>query len=337
MKSKVSIYDIAKYLNVSPATVSYAINGVDKVSKKTRERVLKAAKKLNFVLDNTARSLSTGKSHLIGLFLPLDDPSLALSQNPFYVEFLSGIEKSISKSNYDIVLGSQKVSTNFYSWAKSRNLDAAILLGRYPQTSMDDINSLNIPLVLVDIYDSQLQNSHIIRINDRLGTYIATKHLIENGHKKIGFVGYKNISTLDRERYEGYCQALHEANLEVNDLYQYDCLATLNDGYKIAEKIASDNFVTGVVCVADIIALGIIRKYHALNLEIPKDLSIIGFDDICEAQYSIPALTTIKQDISDRGARAIDLLINELSSPSSSQQNIVLNPHLIERKSVKKL
>ena len=152
MKNKVSIYDIAKYLNVSPATVSYAINGVDKVSKKTRARVLNACKKLNFIPNTTARSLSTGKSHLIGLYLPLDDPSLALSQNPFYGEFLAGLESAISECDYDIVLGSQKVSDSFCNWVQSRNLDAAIMLGRYPNETNEDIDSLKIPIILIDIY-----------------------------------------------------------------------------------------------------------------------------------------------------------------------------------------
>ena len=214
MKNKVSIYDIAKFLNVSPATVSYAINDVDKVSPKTRQRVLNACKKLNFVPNSTARSLSTGRTHLIGLYLPLDDPSLALSQNPFYVEFLAGIESGISQCDYDVVLSSQKVSNSFSSWAKSRNLDAAIMLGRYPNEKIEDIDSLKIPIILIDIYDSNLTSAFSIRTNDRLGTYKATKYLIENGHKKIGFVGYKFISQLDTERYQGYLDALKEANLE---------------------------------------------------------------------------------------------------------------------------
>ena len=114
------------------------------MSPKTRQRVLNACKKLNFVPNSTARSLSTGKTHLIGLYLPLDDPSLALSQNPFYVEFLAGIESGISQCDYDVVLGSQKVSDSFSSWAKSRNLDAAIMLGRYPNEKIEDIDIADI-------------------------------------------------------------------------------------------------------------------------------------------------------------------------------------------------
>ena len=337
MKNKVSIYDIAKFLNVSPATVSYAINDVDKVSPKTRQRVLNACKKLNFVPNSTARSLSTGRTHLIGLYLPLDDPSLALSQNPFYVEFLAGIESGISQCDYDVVLGSQKVSNSFSSWAKSRNLDAAIMLGRYPNEKIEDIDSLKIPIILIDIYDSNLTSAFSIRTNDRLGTYKATKYLIENGHKKIGFVGYKFISQLDTERYQGYLDALKEANLEINEKYTYDALATIEDGYNVADKIYEDKLVTAVVCTADIIALGIIKKFTNLGLKIPQDLSIVGFDDIRDAKYSTPGLTTIKQDVFNKGFAAISTLIDEINGKNEGKKSLVTEPILIERNSVKKM
>lgn len=337
MKNKVSIYDIAKYLNVSPATVSYAINGVDKVSAKTRTRVLNACKKFNFVLNTTARSLSTGKTHLVGLYLPLDDPALALFQNPFYAEFLAGLENGISECDYDIVLGSQKVSNSFCQWASSRNLDAAIMLGRFPNATAEDFNSLKIPIILIDIYEEPLNNNLSLRTDDRKGTYLATKHLIDKGHTKIGFVGYKNISLLDRERYEGYLDALKEFGLDINENYTYDSLATIEDGFKVAEKIQQDGLVTAVVCSADIIALGIMKKYSKLGLNIPKDLSVVGFDDIRDAQYSNPGLTTINQNVFEKGYKAISLLIESMNNKNLEQKSIITEPLLIERNSVKDL
>ena len=190
---------------------------------------------------------------------------------------------------------------------------------------------------MIDIYDSNLNSALSIRTDDRLGTYKATKYLIDKGHKKIGFVGYKYISQLDTERYHGYLDALKEANLEINEKYTYDALATIEDGYKIADKIHEDNLVTAIVCSADIIALGIMKKYINLGLNIPQDLSIIGFDDIRDAKYSNPGLTTIKQDIFNKGFDAISILIDEIDGKNQGKKILVTEPVLIERNSVKKM
>ncbi len=337
MKKNISIYDIAEYLNVSPATVSYVINGVNKVSEKTKQRILDAIDELGYVPDHNARSLSTGKSHLIGLFLPLDDASIAFLQNPFYVEFLGGLEQGIANQDYDIVIGCQRNSANFKDWAISRRLDGIVMLGKYPKNVYDDIKKLNIPVVLTDVYEEYSDEFYNVRINDEQGMYIATKYLIENGHSKIGFIGYNTYSLVDMNRFSGYKRALKEANLKVNYDVVYPCLATFEDGYKVADKLIEDVNVTAVVCAADIIAVSIIKRFSELGKKIPDDLSIIGFDDIQIASYIHPGLTTVKQDISEKGKKTAQIIINSLKNDLKTNTLINLEPKLIERQSVKKI
>ena len=337
MKKKISIYDIAKYSNVSPAAVSYVINGKNKVSEETKKKVLAAIEELGYVPDHTARTLSTGKSHLIGLMLPLDDTSIAFLQNPFYVEFIGGLEQGISNYDYDIVIGCKKKINTFKHWAKSRGLDGVVMLGNYPENVYQDIKELNIPVVLTDIYEEHSKEFHNIRIDDEKGTYIATKHLIENGHKKIGFVGCKDLSLVDKHRYLGYLKAMKEANLEVKEDYNYFSFATFDDGYKVADKIYEKKNVTAVVCAADIIAIGIIKRYNERKIKVPDELSIVGFDDIQDAKFIYPGLTTIRQDIGQKGKLAAETILKSLNEGIAEKTLIVTESYLVIRESVKQI
>lgn len=337
MKKKISIYDIAKYINVSPATVSYVINGVHKVSEETKQKVLAAIEELGYVPDHNARSLSTGKSHLIGLFLPLDDASIAFLQNPFYVEFIGGLEQGIANYDYDIVIGYQKNQNNFKDWARSRGLDGIVMLGTYPKNVYEDIKKLNIPVVLTDIYEEYADEFHNVRINDEKGMFLATKHLIEKGHKNIGFVGARNFSLVDKNRYHGYVKAMKEYNLTIDESNLYDCFATFDDGYAIADNIMKNKELTAIVCSADIIAIGIMKRYKELGKDLPNDLSIVGFDDISDAKYIYPGITTIRQDIGQKGKMAARIIVDNLENEVNTKTVITLEPILIERESVKSI
>lgn len=335
LKRKTSIYDIAKFINVSPTTVSYVINNKGKVSWETRQKVQKAIEELGFIPDTTARSLSTGKSHLIGLFLPLDNAAVAFTQNPFYVEFLTGLEIGIADYDYDIVIGCQKNINNFGEWVHSRGLDGVIMIGRYPQKTYQIINKLNIPIVLIDVYEDYPEKFYNIRVDDKKGMYDATKYLIDKGHKKIGFIGAPKRNMIDYNRYLGYELAMKESNIKIEENYLYDEFATFDSGLKIGEKLIENRNVSAVVCCADIIAIGIIRKFNEKNLKIPDELSIVGFDDIQDAKFIYPGITTIRQDIRLKGELASKTIIEHLNNKKTNGTLISLDLTLVERESVK--
>lgn len=336
MSKKVSIYDIAKLSKVSPASVSYVINGVNKVSKETKQKILDAIDELGYVLDNNARTLSTGKSRLIGLCLPLDEAYDAFIQNPFYVEFIAGLERGVGNSQYDIVVKCFSSQENFKSWVISRSLDGLVMLGKYPKIVYDELKKTNIPIVLIDVYEEYAKEFNNIRIDDEKGCYDATKYMIENGHKKIGFVG-KLDSLVDRNRFNGYLKALKDHNIEYFDDYLFECYATYDDGIKIAGEIINRNNVTGVICSGDIIAIAIIKKYIEEGKNIPDNLSIIGFDDIRDAKYIYPSLTTIKQDIVQKGELAAKILLKQFQAKEKRNIMKEIKTELIIRDTVKKL
>ena len=335
MKKKISIYDIAKYCEVSPATVSYVINGKKKVLDETRKKVLAAIDELGYVMDHNARTLSTGKSNLIGLLLPLHDAASSFIINPFYAEFFSGIENVIADYDYDIVIGSIKNQENINVWAQSRRLDGIIILGDYSKNVYDELKELNIPIVLIDVYEDFSKEFNDIRIKDEEAVYNGTKYLIASGHTNIGFIGSKDKSLLDFKRYSGFKKAMEENNLDAS-IY-FESSATFEDGYKCAKEMINDKKMTAAVCAADIIALGIMKYYGECGKTIPDDLSLIGFDDIADAKYVHPGLTTMHQDIKYKSKLAASILMENILNETVGNRLIEMDAPLIVRESVKNL
>lgn len=338
-KKKVSIYTIAKTLGVSPATVSYVVNGrYNKVSLETRQKILDEIEKTGYVPDVNARGLSCGRSRLIGLFLPIseDKQTSYLLNNPFYMEFIAAIEKYNRDSSYDLVLG-YKDQKEFVPWVLSRNFDAVIMLGKFPTQEAFRVDDLKMPLIFIDIYAEEFNRFTNIRSDDKGGMYKATKYLLEQGHRNIGYVGTASRSELDHQRYEGYSLALQEYGLQASEELLYLSYPDFEGGLKIAERILEDNRCTAIVCSADIIALGIMNKLEQLGKKIPDDLSIIGFDDIREASYAYPSLTTVRQNIVLKGELVMEALKQEIENENIERRVIVVDTDLIIRNSTKKI
>ncbi len=337
---KVSIYDIAKIAGVSSASVSYVINGKGKVSQETKQRILKAMEQTGYIPDTTAVTLSTGKSHLVALCLPFKDASEAFVNNPFYGEFLGYFEKEMIKEGYDIIIGSLMDANEFTRWVKSRNLEGIVMMGLFPSEIYEAVQKLGIAVVLVDVYESYSPAFKNIRVDDKGGSYNATKYLIDCGHQNIGFIGGNiNNSLVDDMRYVGYLQALEENHLNLDNKHVYKIPATFDGGYAIAEEIASHiDEMTAIVCAADIIAIGVIRRLNELGHKIPDELSIVGFDDIQAARYIYPALTTIHQSIREKGRLSALTMINQLNeNVKVDQEAVVIKTSLVVRQSVKNI
>lgn len=338
MSAKVSIYDVANEVGVSPATVSYVINGKGKVSESTKKKIIAAMKRVGYTPNNAAISLSTGKSRLVGVCLPYGDASNGFVNNPFYAEFIGSFQKEMSSRSYDVVMGSIRSEKLFCSWVKSRGLDALVLFGLYSNKILGAIKKLKIPCVLVDVYNDKMQGFTNVRVNDYLGSYLATNYLIEQGHKDIGFVSGTVESILDQKRYDGFKKAMFYHGYPVKDELVFHTATTLEGGEEAAIKLLPKlKEMTALVCDADIIAIGVIRKLQELKVSIPDQLSIIGFDDISAAKYIYPSLTTIRQDISEKGRLSARAILSELDDGNAATETIVIEPKIVVRDSVKKL
>lgn len=342
-KRKITIRDVAKFAGVSVATVSNVINGIDKTSEETKQKILNAIEEIGYRPDFTARSLAKGKSNLIGIMLPIiekgDEPSHLLKDNPFFSEFISGIEYIARRRGYDVLITGIEKGQTCKEWIDKRNLDGIILLGLHPESFFTEMKGVKLPIVLTDAYEDYASMFHRITIDDEYGGYIGTKHLIDLGHKNIVLAtGNITNSGVNNRRYKGYVRALTEAGIESSMDYVIENHLSYKGGYDIGMKILNDMpKVTGVFVIADITAFGVIKAFNENGRHVPEDFSVVGFDDIQLCQYITPGLTTVRQDIVEKGIAAAEAVINDIENGEISNRNILLPIELIIRESTRKI
>lgn len=339
--TKPNIAMIAKLAGVSTATVSYVINGKNKVSQKTKQKIETIMEELDYIPNINARSLTKGKSNLIGVTLPLLAPSETignhLETNPFYAEYLGEIHKVISTYDYDILLSGMRVKGKYKNWIKSRGLDGIILLGTYPPDIYEEVKQLNIPTVLTDVYEPYMDDFHTINTDDAKASYMAAKHLIDLGHKRIAFVGGDiKQSPIHNNRYLGFGRAMLEADLKINNDIIFETLTTFEGGVNFANQFIKEklNF-TALVVDADIVALGVMKTFLDYGIKIPDDISIVGFDDIQASSFMSPGLTTIRQFISKKGSIAGNLIMKDIIENKRTAERVLVDSKLIIRGSTK--
>ncbi len=339
MKQRATIKDVAREANVSPATISYVLNGKESISEETKLRVHKAMEKLNYIPNLSARGLVKNTSKLIGVVIPQTEPgSTLLFNNSFYSEIMSSIEYYARIQGYHVLISATDANESYFKLAKQRNLDGIIIIGAYPDCFFMDIKKTQIPIVIIDSYFED-HYFHSIQINDRYGGYIATKHLLDKGHRRIGiFTGCIKEGGVVKKRYDGYVDALKEYGLPVKQTDIFEGTVDFDSGLKLAKNLLDKKSdITAVFCIADILAIGAMKEFHNRGVRIPEDISIMGFDDLVISRYVSPSLSTIHQNIEEKGESAVRLLLNSMNGAQSGKQELILPISLIERDSVKQL
>lgn len=337
--ARATLKDVAQLAGVSAATVSYALSGKRTISDETKQRIQDAINTLDYVPDLSARSLSMRDSKLIGVVVPQTEPGDRLMfQNSFYSEVLGSIEYYARLKGYHILISATDANESYLTLAKKRNLDGIIVIGMYPDEFYQQMKKTQIPIVLIDSYCND-HYYHNIRIDDAYGSYLATRYILENGHKNIAFfTGQMKENGVMKKRLLGYQQALQEFNIPYRNEYVFEGQIDYNSGIALAEKlIHSDLPASAVVAAADILAIGAVKGFYEKGKRIPDDYSVIGFDDVEIAQYMTPGLTTIRQQISLKGQKAVELLLKHIEDPSLPKQEEILPLQLVARGSVKKL
>ena len=336
---RAKLKDVAEMAGVSAATVSYVLSGKRSISEETKSRVMEAIEALDYVPDLNARSLSMRDSKLIGVVVPQTEPGDRLMfQNSFYSEVLGSIEYYARQQGYHILISATDANESYLTLAKKRNLDGIIVIGMYPDEFYHQMKKTQIPIVLIDSYCND-HYYHNIRIDDAYGSYLATRHLLENGHTDIAFfAGQLKENGVMKKRLLGYKQALEEFELPFRKDYVFEGQIDYVSGIELAGKLVRSKLpTTGIVAAADILAIGAMKGLFENGLRVPEDYSIVGFDDLEIAKFLTPGLTTVKQQISLKGQRAVELLLKHINDPALTKQEEILPLELVERGSVRKI
>lgn len=348
MKKQVGIVDVAQEAGVSPATVSYVLNDAPVVIKQeTRERVLAVADKLHYVPDQAAKTLvssrkSRGKSMLIGVVIPQTEPGkYFMFSNPFYGDFLSAVEYEARKANYHLLISGVNADESYARIAKMRSLDGIVIVGKYPSADIDEYKKANIPVVLVDCYCDDDHFFHSVRTDDRHGGYLATQYLIDHGHRDIAFVaGDLKENGVNYMRFLGYCDALREAGIPLDEGLVFEGSVDFEYGSQAARQLVRQcaegtAHATAVFATADILAIGMMKGLRDAGMSVPEDFSVVGFDDVYFAEIS--SLTTVRQNISEKGREAAKIMIAAAGSDPIKYPRTerVIPMELVERASVR--
>lgn len=332
--AKATLADIAKLANVSKTTVSMVINNKDiNVSGSTREKILEAVKELNYIPNTVARSLSTKKTETIGVILPD-------IENPFFAEMIKAIEDTAEKLNYNVIICNSYNSTikedKYIRLLISKLVDGVIFIsGGNSEESLKLLEDNKIPFVIVDRYVQSSRKYSGVFCSNENGIHRGVKYLYEKGKRHIAFVqGPESIkiSILRRNAYE---KVAKELGIYDEDLICVDEF-TIDGGMRSTEKLMlSGKKIDAIFYSSDVMALGGMKFLLRNGYKIPRDVSVLGYDNINIAMFLEPELSTIAQPIYNMGKEACELIVDIIDEKVKEHKVIYLDPELIERDTVR--
>lgn len=328
-----TIEDVAEIAGVSIATVSRAINEPTKVADETRRRVSEAIAKTGYTTNAMARSLRMRRSNMILILAPdVGDPNFS--------NILVGLETEASKRGYGVLIGNTQNDpereANYLRFITSNQADGLILLTGHlpfghgnagPEGRLPPMVAVNEP-----VPDSTVP---FVGVDNFEGARIAAEHLISQGHRKIAFIGHSTSRVVNQLREQGYRAALQGANISIDPRMILDGDGTTESGRQATEHMfVRDVLPTAFLCVNDATALGVIIALNARRYDLPRQFSVMGFDDISFASFVTPSLTTMKQPRLRMGEAAMEVLLGLLEGNTSVRREVLLRSELVVRNSV---
>jgi LacI family transcriptional regulator len=332
-KEKTTIHDIARKLNITASTVSRALKDHPRISTETKKAVLKAAQKLNYQPNHIAAALRNGRSNIIGIIVPTADRS-------FFSSVVRGIEEVANASKYNVM-----ICQTYDSYEKEVATIEALLNARvdgiiasYAKSTISfdhyiKVKERGIPLILFDRSNDELEVSHVV-IDDFLGAFKATEHLIQQGCKRIAhFTNTRKIS-IYKERLRGYREALIANGLVYDEALVVESNLQLEDGRKSMEHLLENKLVVdGIFSASAYGILGAMQVLKENNMRIPDDVALVGFSNEVFTSVTEPALSTVEQHSMRIGNAAAQIFLEEVAAGNEKfiPQKIVLKPELIIR------
>jgi DNA-binding LacI/PurR family transcriptional regulator len=308
--SKIDIRDVAARARVSIATVSRAINHLPTVDARLATRVWKAVAELDYFPNTQARALVSGKSKLLGLIV-------SEITNPFFPELIQEFEQVAVERGYEILIASTNYERTKMEQCTRRMLErkvdgVAVMTFGIEDFLFEHFAANNIPVVFIDAAPSRPLSS-VVAVDYRAGIHEGVQHLAALGHREIGFISGPLRLRSAAARRDAFLDCMRSTGIKPNPQWIIEGDHTLHGGHDAMQKILRlPKWPTAMMCSNDMTAIGVQHALFEAKLKVPDDLSLIGFDDIHLAQYTIPPLTTVGMSCKDLALRAVDSLLSPL-------------------------
>jgi DNA-binding LacI/PurR family transcriptional regulator len=331
-KHSPTIRDVARAAGVSPGTVSRVLNNSPLVTPATREHVLNIVAEMDYRPNLIAQRLSLGKTLRISTIVPFFN-------RPAEIERLRGVVSALSQSQYDLIIhnveNNQQRDEYYRQIPRRQRVDGVVVISLPPGEEIAaHLSESDVPIVFIDVHHDNVRMFDRVLNDDVQGGYLATRHLIELGHRKIGFIGDLPDDpfgfTSSQDRYQGYCQALQETHIPLDARYVGRAEHGRNTAQTLSQTILQlPDRPTAIFAASDTQAMGVITAARQLGLSVPEEVSIIGFDDIEIAEYL--GLTTIGQQLFESGQVGVNLLLERMVDPERAPVKQEIENHLIHR------
>jgi DNA-binding LacI/PurR family transcriptional regulator len=319
--------DVAQLARVSYQTVSRVLHDSPHVRGETRERVLAAIRQLNYRPNSAAQALVTGRSKTLGV-VSFDTALYGPAST------LLGIEQAAHDVGYAVSVSSLRSLNRGTLLAaiqllRDQGVDGVAVIAPL-RAGMDALRHVRPDFAVVAVEAGPNASVPVVTVDQMAGAAAATRHLLSLGHRTIWHLAGPVDWNEAEERIEGWRSALEEANAPIPELLRGDW--TPRSGYELGQSLLRIPKMTAVFVANDQMALGLLRRLHELGREVPRDLSVVGFDDIPEAAYFTPPLTTVRQDFAELGRRCLHILLGRIEGEPGPPR-VVVAPELIVRAS----
>ncbi|EIV7688833.1 HTH-type transcriptional repressor PurR [Salmonella enterica] len=329
-----TIKDVAKRANVSTTTVSHVINKTRFVAEETRNAVWAAIKELHYSPSAVARSLKVNHTKSIGLLA-------TSSEAAYFAEIIEAVEKNCFQKGYTLILGNawnnlEKQRAYLSMMAQKRVDGLLVMCSEYPESLLSMLEEYrHIPMVVMDWGEAKADFTDTVIDNAFAGGYMAGRYLVERGHRDIGVIPGPLERNTGAGRLAGFMKAMEEALINVPDNWIVQGDFEPESGYHAMQQILSQSHrPTAVFCGGDIMAMGALCAADEMGLRVPQDVSVIGYDNVRNARFFTPALTTIHQPKDSLGETAFNMLLDRIVNKREESQSIEVHPRLVERRSV---
>lgn len=335
MSEKITIYDIAKKLNITAATVSRALNNNPRISASTRKLVMETAVEMNYKQNKLALALKSGKSNNVGVIVPHINRT-------FFSSIIRGIEEELYPHGYHVIIcqtyeiENKEIET--INTLLNAQVDGILMSISKATIGIEHFNRVldkNIPLIFFD-RKKNIEGVSTVTIDDFKGGYEATKHLIEQGCKRIAHLSGDRSLEIYNDRFEGYKQALKENNIPFDERYVLQTKSDVEAGKKAINKLLKlKERPDAVFSSSDYIALGVIQQLKAKGIKVPEEFCVVGFSNEPFTKFMELSITSVDQSPMEMGKMAARVFLEQVNDAQNVkiEKKVVLVPELHIRKS----